>query len=65
LSEQNFDFNKVFGKGITFMNKDHEEVTRHRLIEKIEERKIPKSTLYPSNSKEKDKNIKEQIDKIM
>jgi hypothetical protein len=55
----------VFGKGITFMNKDHEEVTRHRLIEKIEERKIPKSTLYPSNSKEKDKNIKEQIDKIM
>jgi hypothetical protein len=66
LSEQNFDFNKVFNKGISFMSKDTEEIARHRLMETLEERKKPKSTLYPSSKQmEKDKNIKQQIDTIM
>jgi hypothetical protein len=58
----------VFGKGISFMSKDTEETARHKLMQTIEERKKPKSTLYPStnNSNNKDnKEIKEQINKLM
>lgn len=66
LCEQNFDFNKVFNRGISFMSKDIEEITRHKLMETLEERKKPKSTLYPTSKQmEKEKNIKQQIDMIM
>ncbi len=50
------------------MSKDTEETARHKLMQTIEERKKPKSTLYPStnNSNNKDnKEIKEQINKLM
>jgi hypothetical protein len=48
------------------MSKDTEEITRQKLMEKLEERKKPKSTLYPTSKQiEKDKNIKQQIDIIM
>lgn len=43
------------------MSKDHEETVRHRLEQSLEERKKPKSTLYPSNNKD----IRVQIDSIM
>ena len=66
MCEQNFDFNKVFNRGISFMSKDIEEITRHKLMETLEERKKPKSTLYPTSKQmEKEKNIKQQIDMIM
>ena len=61
LCEQNFDFNKVFKKGISFMSKDCEESVRDRLEKTLEDRKKPKSTLYPSNNKD----IREKIDALM
>jgi len=67
LCEQNFDFNKVFNKGITFMSKDTEENSRYKLMQTIEERKKPRNTLYPNNTNGKDnkEQVKEQIDKLM
>lgn len=47
------------------MSKDTEELARHKLMETLEERKKPKGTLYPSSIKEKDKDIKQQIDQLM
>ncbi|CAF0779381.1 unnamed protein product [Brachionus calyciflorus] len=61
LIEQNFDFNKVFKKGISFISKDCEENLRHKLHLTIEDRKIPKNTLYPPNKED----IRDQIDKIL
>lgn len=63
LSTQSFDFNKVFGHGITFMSKDHEEKVRSRLEKVILDRKSPKGLLYPSNSNNKD--VNDNINKIM
>ena len=37
LSEQNFDFNKVFSKGITYISKDHEEHLRDKIIQDLQE----------------------------
>jgi len=61
LTEQNFDFNKVFYKGISYINKENEDKIRHRIKRIEEENKTPKGKLYPSNNKE----TKEQIDKLM
>lgn len=66
LVEQNFDFNKVFNKGVSFMSKDTEENLRYKLMQTLEDRTKPKNTIYPNNSQGKDvKDTKEQIDKIM
>lgn len=66
LIEQDFDFNKVFKKGIPFISKDTEENLRYKLMQTIEDRKKPKNTLYPNNNHGKDnKDLKEQIDKYM
>ncbi len=43
------------------MSKDSEEKARNRVMKSIEDKKTPKNTIYPSNSKESG----EQIDKIM
>jgi len=66
--EQNFDFNKVFNKGISFMSKDTEENVRYKLVQSIEDRKKKSSnTIYPTNTNGKDnkEEIKESINKIM
>lgn len=60
LIEQNFDFNKVFKKGVSFVSKDQEEILRHKLELDLEERSIPKGTLYPSK-----KEFHQQIDTLM
>lgn len=67
LCEQNFDFNKVFNKGITFMSKDVEENVRWKLMQTLEERKKPKNTLYPTNTngKEDKEQVKEKINKLL
>lgn len=67
LCEQNFDFNKVFNKGISYMSKDFEENSRYKLMQTMEERKKPKATLYPNNTNGKDnkEQVREQIDKMM
>jgi len=67
LCEQNFDFNKVFSKGVSFMSKDTEETVRHKLMQTLDDRKKPKNTLYPTNNhNNKDtKEVKEQINKLM
>lgn len=51
----------MFRKGISFISKDSEEILRQKLKQTIEDRENPKSTLYPSNSKDS----REQIDLIM
>ncbi len=43
------------------MSKDNEEKARSRVMKSIEDKKTPKSTIYPSNSKDSG----DQIDKIM
>jgi hypothetical protein len=43
------------------MSKDCEEQARHKLEQKLEDRKKPKSTLYPSNNP----SIREKIDNLM
>ena len=49
------------------MSKDIEEEVKYKLIQLMEEKKRPKETMYPKNSKdkEKEKEMREQIDKIM
>lgn len=64
LCEQNFDFNKVFKKGISFISKDNEESIRQRVKTTMENRDKPKATLYPNNTN-KDKDIKGQLDAIL
>lgn len=61
LIEQNFDFNKVFKKGVSFISKDQEEILRHKLEVDLEEKSIPKGTLYPSKKEE----LHKQIDTLM
>ncbi len=65
LSEQNFDFNKVFSKGISYISKEHEEHTRNRIMQEIEEnennKKKPKPIAYPYNKPE----LKDEVVKIM
>ena len=43
------------------MSKDNEEKARTRVMKSIEDKKTPKNTIYPSNSKDSG----DQIDKIM
>lgn len=64
LCEQNFDFNKMFKHGISFISKDMEESVRQRVKQTMENRDKPKTTIYPTNSN-KEKDIKGQIDNIM
>ena len=56
LSEQNFDFNKVFSKGITYISKDHEEHLRDKIIQDLQEtennNKKVKPIAYPYNKPE-------------
>lgn len=66
LVEQNFDFNKVFNKGISFMSKDTEENVRYKLMQTLEEKKKPKNIVYPtSTAKDNKELVKESINKIM
>lgn len=51
----------MFKKGISFISKDQEEVFRNKLIQTLEEKSMPKSTLYPSNNKD----IRAQIDAVL
>jgi hypothetical protein len=61
LVSQGFDFTKVFSKGISFMSKENEEKARTKVMKLIEDKKVPRGLIYPSNNKDH----AEQIDRIM